>query len=125
MRLFDLSITERPGGALVALSGEIDMSTVEELDGRLRTVLDAGPERVVLDLTAVTFLDSSGLRLVLRLDERLRKAGASLVVVPGGRRVSRVFELTGADEQLEIAATADGAGEPAPGPGPAPETPTQ
>lgn len=56
----------------------------------------------MVDLRLVTFLDSSGLRLLLRLDERQRSAGGRLVIVQGGRRVARVFELTGAGERLEI-----------------------
>jgi anti-anti-sigma factor len=50
----------------------------------------------------VSFLDSSGLRLLLRLHKDLGDAGRRLVVVQGPRRVARVFELTGAEAQLEI-----------------------
>lgn len=78
------------------------MSTVAELESRLEEPLSGEPMLLVLDLREVTFLDSSGLRLVLRLHERQSEAGGRLVLVQGGRRVARVLELTGAGERLEI-----------------------
>ena len=103
VRLFDVHLSEPAAGRLDAsLSGEIDLSTVTELEERLREPLEGGPQLLVIDLREVTFLDSSGLRLVLRLNERQTQDGARLVLVQGGRRVARVFELTGAGERLEI-----------------------
>ncbi len=103
MKLFDVNLSEPGKGRLEAvLSGEIDLSTVGELEDRLEGPLDSGPSLLVLDLRQVTFLDSSGLRLLLRLDERQRAGGGRMVLVQGGRRVARVFELTGAGERLEI-----------------------
>ncbi len=103
LKLFDVQLSEPGNGRLDAvLSGEIDVSTVEEVRGRLEGPLGEDPPLLVVDLRLVTFLDSSGLRLLLRLDERQRSAGGRLVIVQGGRRVARVFELTGAGERLEI-----------------------
>jgi anti-anti-sigma factor len=103
VQLFDVELSEPASGRLhAALSGEIDLSTVEEVDARLEDSLAAGPELLVLDLREVSFLDSSGLRMVLRLDERQRNAGGRLVLVQGQRRVERVFELTGAGDRLTI-----------------------
>lgn len=105
MKLFDAHLSEPEHGRLdVGLSGEIDLSTVTELEERLKDSLDENPRLLVLDLREVTFLDSSGLRLLLRLDERQKDAGGRLVLVQGGRRVARVFELTGAGERLEMVA---------------------
>jgi len=103
VRLFDVHLTEPGDGRLDAsLSGEIDLSTVAEIESRLQQGLEADPELLVIDLREVTFLDSSGLRLLLRLDERQRGRQGRLVLVRGGRRVERVFELTGADEHLSF-----------------------
>ena len=84
------------------LSGEIDLSTVAEVQARLDEAVADAPEVLLLDMREVTFLDSSGLRMLLRLDRRQREQGRRLVVVPGGRRVARVLELTGADRELEL-----------------------
>jgi len=105
VELFDVQLSE-PGNGRVdaALSGEIDLSTVADLEDRLEGYLREDPPLVVMDLREVTFLDSSGLRLLLRLDERQRGIGGRLVLVQGGRRVARVLELTGAGERLEMVA---------------------
>jgi len=100
--LFDLQTSDEPYGLLAALSGEIDLSTVGNVESGLRTAIDGKSGVMALDLREVSFLDSSGLRLLLRLHKELDEAGRRLVVVQGPRRVARVFELTGAEAQLEI-----------------------
>ena len=101
MKLFSVEIAERDGGFEAALSGEIDLSTVGELQERLQPSLDEDPKLVVLDLRQVSFLDSSGLRLILRLHKRQEESGGRLVLVRGGRRVERVLEITGVNGELE------------------------
>ena len=101
MTLFSVEIAKRDGGFEAALSGEIDMSTVGELKERLEPALEDDPSLIVLDLRQVSFLDSSGLRLILRLNKRQEENGGRLVLVRGGRRVARVLEITGADGGLE------------------------
>jgi len=100
--LLEVNISTSEGRILASLSGEVDLSTVAEAESRFEEVLGQPHDRLVLDLREVTFLDSSGLRLMLRLDERQRSEGRRLTVVRGGRRVARVLELTGADERLHF-----------------------
>lgn len=102
MSLLDVDISTTDGRVLASLAGEVDLSTVADVESRFEEILEHGPDLLVLDLREVTFLDSSGLRLMLRLDERQRQAGRQFTVVRGGRRVSRVLELTGADERLHF-----------------------
>lgn len=103
VRLFDVEVVARKdGGATLRLSGELDLSTIEQLERAVASSVDGKPELVVLDLRKLVFLDSTGLRLMLQLDSRLAEVGGRLVLVEGPRRVHRVFELTGAREELEI-----------------------
>jgi anti-sigma B factor antagonist len=104
MSLFGLQTSDEPYGLLASLSGEIDLSTVGELEQQLRAAMDGDVPTLVIDLRQVEFLDSSGLRLILTLNKEQSEAGRRLVVVEGGRRVARVFELTGAAEELETVA---------------------
>ena len=105
MKLFDVGISRlQDGGISFALSGDLDLSTLEQLERALDESLDGQPELVVLDLRQLTFLDSSGLRAMLALHSSLREQGGRLVLVRGPRRVHRVLELTRADEELEIVA---------------------
>ena len=100
--LHAIDIAESPRSTVAALSGEIDLSAIGALEDALAQVLATPPAVLVLDLREVSFLDSSGLRLILRLDRSQREAGSQLTVVRGGRRVERVFELTGAAEHLDL-----------------------
>ena len=104
MALIDLHTTDESYGRLAALSGEIDLSTVEEAAGQLRDAIEGSEGTVAVDLREVSFLDSSGLRLLLQLNQELIDAGRRMVVVQGPRRVARVFELTGAESELDIVA---------------------
>ncbi|HXJ65973.1 MAG TPA: STAS domain-containing protein, partial [Actinomycetota bacterium] len=57
---------------VLELSGDLDMAAVDGAETRLRAALASQPGRLVVDLSAVTFLDSSGIRLLLRADELAR-----------------------------------------------------
>ena len=78
------------------------MSTVDGVRGEVEAGLDGAAGTLVLDLREVTFLDSSGLRMLIQLDRSQREAGGRLVLVQGPRRIARVFELTGMEAELEI-----------------------
>jgi anti-anti-sigma factor len=102
--LIDLHTTDESFGRLASLTGEIDLSTVEEAGARLRDAIGDSDGTVAVDLREVSFLDSSGLRLLLQLNQELTDSGRRLVVVQGPRRVARVFELTGAESELDVVA---------------------
>ncbi len=86
----------------VSLRGELDLSTVERLESELRRAEEARPELVVLDLRALTFLDSTGLRTIVTADQRAREAERRFMIVRGPDTVQRVFAITRLDERLEI-----------------------
>jgi anti-anti-sigma factor len=102
MSLYDVQTSDGALGPVVALSGEIDLAAVDAVEKKVRALVEGQPDVLVLDLRRVEFMDSSGLRLVLRLDQEQRERQGRLVLVRGGRRVARVLELTGADRQLEM-----------------------
>ena len=102
MSLFELQTTDEPYGTRAALTGEIDLSTVDDAEIQLRSAIGDGDGLLAIDLRQVSFLDSSGLRLLLRINKELGEAGRRLIVVQGPRRVARVFELTGAEDQLDV-----------------------
>lgn len=86
---------------MLELFGELDLGSVPALERELDTLAEPG-RTVVLDLSALTFMDSTGLRTILAADERLRGADARLVLVRGPQAVDRVFRITGTAEQLEF-----------------------
>jgi anti-sigma B factor antagonist len=104
-RPLSVEIAESPDGTvIVTLAGEFDLS-VETLFAQAVTndVVLAGHSSVVLDLAAVTFLDSSGIRALLVARRRALACGTRLVLRRPSPPVQRVLTLTGLSERLEIA----------------------
>lgn len=87
--------------------GEVDLSTVGEIRRELRELRRVGFMRLVLDLRGTTFLDSTGLHLILEECESARAAGAQFAIVAGPPEVQRVFDLTGLDAQLPFSDPAE------------------
>jgi anti-sigma B factor antagonist len=96
---FDVSVDHAGNVLVVAPHGEIDLATVDLVKGALERDWQPG-EDVVLDLRGVEFMDTSGLRYVLELNERAARDGFELRVVRGPRAVQRVFEVAGLEPRL-------------------------
>jgi anti-sigma B factor antagonist len=99
-----LEVTTQDSGAqvTVSLKGELDLSSVGKVQDELRRVEADGPALLVLDLSSLTFLDSTGLRAVVTADERARENGRRFVVVRGPDAVQRVFSITRLEDRLEM-----------------------
>jgi anti-anti-sigma factor len=110
VEILEVQSEDRKGLVHVALRGELDLSTVGKVQDELRRVEAGAPPVVVLDLSKLTFLDSTGLRCVVTADERARDAGRRLVVVRGPEPVQRVFAITRLEERLEIVDDASAVG---------------
>jgi len=87
------------GSHTITVAGEIDMSNATELAEYI-VQFEAGD--VALDLTEVTFLDSSGLRALLAAHERIKRGGARLVIRKASDRVLRVLGVAGLDSVLDV-----------------------
>jgi anti-anti-sigma factor len=92
----------RDGLAHVVLRGELDLSTVGQVNDELERLETHEPTVVVLDLSQLRFLDSTGLRCVVTANDRAKKDGRRFVVVRGPEAVQRVFAITRLDERLEM-----------------------
>ena len=114
MTILEVATAARGDGEVqIELRGELDLSTVGKVEEELRRVEGNAPQVVVLDLSGLSFLDSSGLRCVVRGDVRAKEAGRRLVLVRGPDAVQKVFEITRLEERLEIiddASELDGGG---------------
>jgi anti-anti-sigma factor len=108
-RPFSVSSARRDGGVVVAAVGEIDMSTSPQLREALRGP-DAEADPVVLDLREVTFMDSSGLGVIVGQNRRAREEGFRFAVATeGATGVQRILELSGLTAVLEIVGSPDDA----------------
>jgi anti-sigma B factor antagonist len=102
MEILKVTTQDSGGQVTVALKGELDLSSVGKVQDELRRVEAEGPALLVLDLSSLTFLDSTGLRAVVTADERARENGRRFVVVRGPDAVQRVFSITRLEERLEM-----------------------
>jgi anti-sigma B factor antagonist len=100
--LLQIEAHDHDGLAHVVLTGELDLSTIGKVEQELARVESEGPSVVALDLSRLTFLDSSGLRMIVSADKRARREKRRFVVVRGPDTVQRVFSITRLDEQLEL-----------------------
>lgn len=84
----------------IAVSGELDLASAPALTQAYVQAEASDAERIVVDLSALAFIDSCGLRAVLDLDARSRNNGTRLIVRRGPDPVHRVFEITNTAERL-------------------------
>ncbi len=93
------------GELTVPVSGEFEMATTFTIEPTLERAIELpGLRRLTLDLSGVTFLDSTGLGVVLRLASELQQRGIELRIVPGPPEVQRVFTTAGLADVLPFAA---------------------
>jgi stage II sporulation protein AA (anti-sigma F factor antagonist) len=92
--------------------GELDLASVNVLDQALRELLEAGFTCLVLDLRRLTFIDSSGIQLVVRYQRRLKAEDRQFSLIAGPPQVQRVFKLTGLLDGLPFGPRGDAAAAP-------------
>ncbi len=79
---------------VIALGGELDLASAPELERELLDAEAGNPARVVIDLSDLGFMDSTGLQALLRTRERASAGSYELALRRGPHQVQRVFELT-------------------------------
>jgi anti-anti-sigma factor len=98
----DLSTTSKGWCAVVKVEGEIDLDSAGDLsDAALAAMQEIGPS-LILDLSGVTFMDSTGLKVLLAVHKRAELAGGRLVLAAPTRSVNRVVSITGLDQTFVV-----------------------
>ena len=105
---FVLTAQRDEGVATVVVSGELDLATVPRLSATVAEHSDA--RLLVLDLNAVTFIDSAGVQVLIEADRACAGSGSRLVVLTGDGPVRRVLDLCELDGRLAVVTT-----DPSPG----------
>ncbi len=90
---------------VMVMDGELDMANAPALQAAIESDELSSPEAVVLDLQGLTFLDSTGLRVILAARELCRRRGQEFAVTPGSAQVQRLLSVTGVGEHLRTIAT--------------------
>lgn len=103
MTLLSFQTTVTGDVAVVALTGELDVAGAGLLEHEInRIVADHDARDLVLDLSELEFMDSTGLRMMVLADERAREEGRRLSLVRGRPDVQRVFEITRMTDRLHF-----------------------
>jgi anti-sigma B factor antagonist len=96
---FNIEIVARASSLVLVVEGELDISTAPLLDDQLAKAAAAEAERIVVDLDHVGFIDSSGLRVLIK-HARSNQKCPRVRLTKGSPQAQRLFELTGALDHL-------------------------
>lgn len=99
--LLSIEIARSDAEIVLTLSGELDPHSSGDLEAALAGLTDL-PERVVLDLAALDFIDSAGLRVVLAANQSLQERGSHLVLRSPSETAHRILEITALLETLTV-----------------------
>jgi len=92
---------------LLEVEGEVDVYTSPQLKQEIVNLTDTGVKHIIIDLSKVEYLDSTGLGVLIGALKRLREVEGNLALVGPGMRILRIFEITGLDKIFDIYSSAD------------------
>ena len=98
----DVRVEDHHGAAVVHVRGELDLSTCEQVETALAQAEGANPPTLVLDLSGVSFMDSTGVRTLLQADSRARRDGRRLLLIAPPEPAARVLRVTLLDRRFEF-----------------------
>jgi len=92
----------------VVLAGELDIATLDDAQRQVEEAEATAPALLIIDLSALTFVDSSGVRLALQADDRARAAGRRVAIRLGTGPARRVFQALGLLDKLDVVSAEPG-----------------
>jgi anti-sigma B factor antagonist len=108
--LFVIEVSEVSEGVyVVALAGEMDIATSPELVSRLAGIRGKGSYRVLVDLSRLGFIDSSGIKALVSSAKTVEANGGALVIVAPPPHLEKVFDIVRLSSVIPVAASLDGA----------------
>jgi anti-sigma B factor antagonist len=97
------------GLGIVVLAGEVDIDTAPQFKQAVKGAIAGGASNLIVDMAAVTFIDSTALGVLVSGVRQVRQRDGALAVVCGEENINRVFELTGLNRIFAICATREAA----------------
>lgn len=91
----EISKEEINGIAVLALKGRLNVATTSELEAELKTLLDAGKQKIVLDCRRLEYISSAGLRVMLAYAKSFKKISGQVALSALSANVKQVFEISG------------------------------
>ena len=105
IKLGDLTLTSDREGAVhsICLFGELDLATATTVQDELMRVEASNADSIIVDLSGLTFIDSTGIRLLYCAAARSRADSDRLALLRGGAAVQRVLQINALDDRLPFA----------------------
>jgi anti-sigma B factor antagonist len=99
---FSIQIEHRDSSLIVSISGEFDLGAAEQFEKVAEELRGKDVHDVEIDLRRVSFIDSTGLRMLVDVERIARERELTLRIVRGGSAVERVLQITGLDKVLPL-----------------------
>jgi anti-anti-sigma factor len=99
---FRVEVHRDGAAAVIAVIGELDLASGPELEAELDRITGPATERLVIDLSRLDFMDSTGLSILVRTHQRLTAEGCEMGLVKGSQQVQRLLDLTGVSQRLKL-----------------------
>jgi anti-anti-sigma factor len=108
VRISDVRFSDRGTAVVARVTGEIDLSNADDIGAAIALEVTNRARVLVLDLAEVEYLDSAGMRLIFRLQERLRARSQTLrLVIPAASAIHDALRLAGVSGVVEVLETVD------------------
>jgi anti-sigma B factor antagonist len=103
----DISEDRKADAVILSLSGKLDATTAKTFEDRIIGVINSGTQRLVVDLSQLDYVSSSGLRVFIIAAKRLQTMNGKIVLCSMKDHVRQVFDLAGFSSMLSIYASRD------------------
>jgi anti-anti-sigma factor len=111
MRLADVEFETDDRWVVARITGEVDLSNATSIGAALADAMPNHQHRLIVDMSAVEYLDSAGIQLIYQLREKLRARGQKLtLVIPGSSASHDALRLAGLTQHVEMVETLEEAG---------------
>jgi anti-sigma B factor antagonist len=99
---FEVTASGQPGPAVLRAQGEIDVASAPEFHDALSGLIAESPAVLIVDMSDVSFIDSTGLGVLVSAEKQMRAEGSGLRLVVTHPQITRLLELTGLDEVFTV-----------------------
>jgi anti-anti-sigma factor len=98
----EVAVEELEGIPVVRASGELDLATIPEVRAIVSTIMERRPRTLVFDFDGITYLDSSGLGILVSAKKRLGEYGGELVIISSASCVRKALQLSGLEKIIRV-----------------------
>ncbi|PJF40793.1 MAG: anti-sigma factor antagonist [Chloroflexi bacterium] len=103
--MIEVNVAQQGQVAVITVVGRVDSNTASEFDASLTGVIDKGTTQIVVDLSAVNYMSSAGLRVLVSALQKVQRVSGDVRLVQPTERVQEIIEMSGMDTIFQIFST--------------------